>query len=146
MTLDIVLIQTVGVVLAASLPTLIGLLRMKRTALSIEEIRAQILPENGKRLAALAYETQRDVADVRNQVIDLKLEVRNHHHNHQNTGYAYTGGAASISAVHSHSHQVEPTPNMSLGGNTYSTKPTKKSTKGVQHTHVHNTQRKTEED
>lgn len=97
MSLD-VLIQSLAVVLAASVPSAFGLMRMKKTQLSIEEIRAQILPENGKRLASLAFDTQRDVAELRNQMVDLKFEVKNHLDSHKHrkpSARTYSGGAAS---------------------------------------------------
>lgn len=84
MSLD-VLIQSVAVVLAASVPSAFGLLRMKKTALSVEDIRQQLLPMNGRRLAELAYDTQRDVAELRNQMVDLKFEVKNHLEGHRHT-------------------------------------------------------------
>lgn len=119
MTVD-VLIQSLAVVLAASVPSAFGLLRMKKTQLSIEEIRQQLLPENGKRLATLAYDTQRDVAELRNQMVDLRWEFKNHSHEqradrpseHQHT-YNYSGGAVpyttaySTGTKHKHDHSRE---------------------------------------
>lgn len=116
MTVD-VLIQSLAVVLAASVPSAFGLLRMRKTALTIEEIRQQLLPENGKRLATLAYDTQRDVAELRNQMVDLRWEIKGHSHEpqptkHQHTHSGYTGGAVaysthtgpnSVRSTHTHS-------------------------------------------
>lgn len=116
MTVD-VLIQSVAVVLAASVPSAFGLLRMRKTQLSIEEIRAQLLPENGKRLATLAYDTQRDVAELRNQMVDLRWEFKNHSHEraekpeHRHTYDNYTGGAVPYTSAYgvraSHTHSRE---------------------------------------
>lgn len=103
MTGDVV-IQTLGLVFAASLPSLIGLVKMSRAKQDLDLLKEQILPGNGRKLHQYITDLERETLALRDGLIDVKFELKAHTSEHEHptplkkvsNKRRYTGGAASI--------------------------------------------------
>lgn len=94
-----------GVFFAAAIPSIYGVVKMAKTAVSIEAIKEQVLPGNGRKLHQYITDLERETLELKDGLLDVKWEVKQHIEAHQpkkrtkkqDTQYNYSGfGAASV--------------------------------------------------
>lgn len=67
-----------GVFAAAAIPSIYGVVKMAKTAVSVETIKEQVLPGNGRKLHQYITDLERETLELKDGLLEVKWELKEH--------------------------------------------------------------------
>lgn len=97
-----------GVFAAAAIPSIYGVVKMAKTAVSVETIKEQVLPGNGRKLHQYITDLERETLELKDGLLEVKWELKEHIEAHAPKKRATKKTAeqpkSSKSTKHTHQH------------------------------------------